>query len=78
MAFANNQLASIALPKNIKSIGESAFAENPITNITIGANIESHIVENINIRGFSAAYNANGRKAGTYNFNEGNWGFQPK
>jgi hypothetical protein len=62
-AFAINQLSDIDIPNSVTSIGEDAFSGNLLTSITIGPNknYASHIVPN-----FGAAYNGNGKQAGTY------------
>ena len=67
-AFRENQLASVIIPPGVTSIGRAAFAGNPLISVTIGAGV---IVSDGN--GFDASYNANGRKAGTYVLNNGQW-----
>jgi hypothetical protein len=58
----------------VTSIGESAFAYNQLTSVTLPANME--------LEGGSLpcedAYNANGKKAGTYTKDDrGDWACRP-
>ncbi|GHT58290.1 hypothetical protein FACS1894109_12270 [Spirochaetia bacterium] len=77
-AFFNNRLEEIALPDTIKWIGNGAFGGNPLTSITIGAGVQPfdsapQFAENTfgdYGESFIAAYDANGKKAGTYAYDE--------
>jgi len=62
--FANRGLTFVIIPSRITSIGKNAFSGNPLLSVSIGANVS---IENNAIPGnFAAAYNANGKAAGTY------------
>ena len=67
-AFRENKLESVTIPPGVTSIGRAAFAANPLTSVTIGSGVT---VSDGNI--FDASYNANGRKAGTYLYSNGQW-----
>jgi len=68
--FSNKNLNFIVIPSQITSIGKNAFAGNPIVSVTIGANVN---VDDEAIPGnFAKAYNANGKKGGTYVRNDNN------
>ena len=71
-AFYNNQITSIIFPRSVSSIGYYAFSGNNLTKITIGSNV------NVGLDGipnnFDSFYGyGNGKKAGTYIFNNGTW-----
>jgi len=78
-AFSNNQLTSITIPYSITRIFGGAFSGNQITSVTIGENVEFidyfyHIgLMPIFDNNFEYFYNENGRRAGTYIFNNGQW-----
>jgi hypothetical protein len=55
------QLMSITIGNSVTSIGYSAFPINPLTSITIPANVLHH-----DSNFFYEAYDDNGKKAGTY------------
>ena len=67
--FANNQLASITIPGSVSFIGPFAFEGNPLTSVTIGADIA--LRHDSFSRGFVEFYNNNGKKAGTYVYQDG-------
>jgi len=66
----------VVIPPSVPSIQHEAFANNPLTRITIGANLDFHFywgVENQHRQdfypfgyGFEEFYIASGRQAGTY------------
>ena len=68
--FRDNQLTSVVIPNSVTSIGGGAFMNNQLTSVTIGANVTVsgydwgtwHAFD----AGFTSAYNAAGRQAGTY------------
>ena len=70
-AFYNNSLNSITIPGSVTSIGEHAFHLNELTQIIIGANVS--IAGSAFDNDFTAFYNENGRRAGTYTFSDGSW-----
>jgi hypothetical protein len=74
-AFANNPLTSIIIPDSVTAIEKMSFLRNPLTTITVGANIaiESDPAYPTFMNGFDNFYNAQGRKAGTYTFSNGQW-----
>jgi len=67
-AFYGNQLTSVVIPDSIRHIGGHAFANNPLTSVTIGANV------NVG-RGnpFQSVYQQSNRRAGIYVFRNGAW-----
>ena len=75
-SFSNNNLTRVTIPNSVTVIFATAFEQNPITNITIGGNVEfieykgHKIVFN---NEFDDFYIAQGRKAGTYTYNNGRW-----
>jgi len=75
-AFISNQLTDVTIPDNVTSIGNWAFAMNRLTSITIGAGVM--LGENAFDAGFEKFYESNGRRAGTYTLNDGDWIFQPR
>jgi len=78
-AFADNQLTSVTIPESVELVCHEAFINNPLTSITIGANVEIGVIPGLGMtgicfsRGFDNAYNYNGKQAGTYTFNNGEW-----
>jgi len=69
-AFGRNQLTSVTIPNSVTTIEEGAFFQNRLTSITIGANVAITVAFDNN---FTAFYNNNGRRAGTYTFSNGAW-----
>jgi len=78
-AFADNQLTSVTIPESVELICHEAFINNPLTSITIGANVEIGVIPGLGLtgicfsQGFDNAYNYNGKLAGTYTYNNGEW-----
>jgi hypothetical protein len=72
-AFAMNKLRNLRIPEKVTNINieSSAFLDNPITTVTIPANVDvSHAAIQ---HGFNNDYDDGGRKAGTYTYSEGRW-----
>jgi len=69
-AFYGNQLASVIIPSSVTAIERDAFTDNPLTSVTIGANV--FIAAALGVQaaglpsGFIEAYNRSSRRAGTY------------
>ena len=73
-AFYKKGFISVTIPNNVILIGSKAFSGNEITKITIGTNVMFH--EDSFDAGFAGFYFDNGRRAGTYIFNDGVWAIQ--
>ncbi|MCL1928521.1 MAG: leucine-rich repeat domain-containing protein [Treponema sp.] len=73
-AFFKKGFTSVTIPNNVILIENGAFLENEITKITIGTNVTIH--EYSFDMGFAAFYFENGRRAGTYLFNDNMWAIQ--
>ena len=69
-AFSSNSLTSVIIPNSVITIGDYAFSGNRLTSITIGSNVTLHSNHPFPY-GFCQFYNRNGRKAGTYDFQDG-------
>jgi hypothetical protein len=73
----NKELKSVTLSNRITGIDYSNFVENPITSITLGANVDFweqagiFILGSIYIEPFEDYYNSQNKKAGTYVINDG-------
>jgi hypothetical protein len=73
-AFLLNRLNSVQISANLVEIGESAFVGNKITRINIGSDITfagGDIPSFDN--DFDNYYNTNGKKAGIYDYSNGQW-----
>ena len=67
-----NKISSIVLPPSLETLAGSAFAENPLFNITIGANVD--ISEDWAFEPFRSYYNNNSKATGRYTTTDGdNW-----
>jgi len=69
-AFVKKGLVSVVIPDNVIFIGNLAFAENQIADISIGANVyvANNAFENTGSNSFFPGfYNSQGRRAGIYN-----------
>ncbi|MDR2921791.1 MAG: leucine-rich repeat domain-containing protein [Treponema sp.] len=70
-AFSNNKLTSVTISGSVTLIGWWAFAGNQLTSVTIGSNVE---IDSKAFDGnFNDVYEANGKAAGTYTLERGNW-----
>jgi len=78
-AFSGNRLTSVTIPNSVTSIGSSAFRDNQLTSITIGANVQLDRNSSFS-DAFDRFYNDNGKKAGTYTYNESNksWSYRAR
>jgi hypothetical protein len=63
-AFSGNQLTSVTIPNSVTYIGNGAFSGNQLTSVTIDNRVT--LSNEAFPSGFVSAYNANGRTAGTY------------
>ncbi|MCL2229652.1 MAG: leucine-rich repeat domain-containing protein [Treponema sp.] len=76
--FRDKGLESVTIPESVTLIGYHAFADNSLTEITIGqdvllgldADLEFHFVFDETFDNF---YNLSGMKAGTYVLKDGQW-----
>jgi len=77
-AFRNNQLTHISILSEIIQIGLGAFADNhQLISITVGNDVEFEQwnVDTFGLFGpaFGLFYESQGRRAGTYTYNNGTW-----
>jgi hypothetical protein len=71
-AFTVNELTDVTIHTGVTYIGERAFSSNgKLTNVTIGANVK--LAGNSFPDNFDSFYDTNGKKAGTYVFNNKKW-----
>ncbi|MDR0472773.1 MAG: leucine-rich repeat domain-containing protein [Treponema sp.] len=79
-AFFGNQLTSVVIGDRVTSIWTGAFDNNPLTSITIGANvaIDKALYSGSSYYSFPAAYNRNGMKAGVYTYRNRRWSYSPR
>jgi hypothetical protein len=76
LAFYNNQLISVVIPNSVTTIGADAFASNQLTSLVIPANVyidDSYPTMGDNVYSFITFYDSNGKKAGTYTYEESTW-----
>jgi len=81
--FQNNKLTSVTIPNSVTFIGKEAFQNNRLTSITIGANVrlwtgniirgQLHDFGPSFDNGFDDFYRAQGSRAGTYTYSNGQW-----
>jgi hypothetical protein len=76
--YYNNFLTSVVVPDTITAIGGALSpGTNKITTLTLGGNVELDLDEdNPFDLSFYNCYTANGKKKGTYQFNNGEWVFE--
>jgi len=76
-AFEDNLLTSITIPDSVSRIENWVFRHNQLTSVTIGNDVEFEQWSDDNFGGFGPAfglfYESQGRKAGTYIYNDGTW-----
>jgi hypothetical protein len=76
-AFLNNNLTEIYIPDSVRIIEGGAFLGNDIKKITIGEDLEHTLWGNPSRaafpHGFDDFYRENGRRAGTYTFDDTQW-----
>ena len=78
--FSNNKLTSVVIPNSVVEIRQRAFGDNDdLIRIKIGADVSLVGSDFLNWsfdNAFPVFYNENGKKAGTYIFNNGNWSYK--
>jgi len=70
-AFAKNNLTNVTLPNNV-SLGQSVFAENPITSFTLGTDIKCY---SNSLNTLTPYYYGNNKLAGKYTLDGDTWKF---
>lgn len=71
-AFADNKLTNVTVPAGVTYIGDFAFYNNNLTSITIPGGVNSIGNGAFDIK-FINFYNSNGKRAGTYVLDNGQW-----
>jgi len=66
-AFSDNQLTSVIIGNRVEIIDQGAFYNNQLTNIIIGADVFCNSAFDM---GFENYYEANGKLAGTYTYDD--------
>jgi hypothetical protein len=76
----NSQLNHIVIGDGVASLDEAVFEGSlrNVKSISIGHNVNLSGYSDVVWRGFSAAYQANGNRAGVYTLTDGRWSFQPR
>jgi hypothetical protein len=82
-AFRSNELTSVVISNNITSLEEWPFFGNVLTNITIPADVALVLRERLfdmhdEQDDFVDYYNSNGKKAGTYTLDDGQWNYRAR
>ncbi|MDR1316138.1 MAG: leucine-rich repeat domain-containing protein [Spirochaetales bacterium] len=70
-AFAGKGITEIHIPASVRTIGDNAFANNPLGSLTIG--FGTKLSDTSFGTAFYRYYYNNGRKAGLYIFQDGAW-----
>jgi hypothetical protein len=70
-AFAGKGLTEVHIPASVRTIGDNAFDDNPISSLTIGFGTE--LSDTSLGTAFYRYYYNNGSKAGLYIFQDGAW-----
>ena len=72
-AFRGKNITSVVIDNNIRTIGHNAFADNPLTSLTIGARRNAYGFGRNSLGDFTAPYCANRGLGGTYTRQGNNW-----